>query len=120
VVPDVVVIALGTNDFAGGDPGQGYVDAYQRFITDSVRLHAPGVPILLATSPMMSGAGRTKMRSYLDAIAAHFADPKITVVDIPEQLAATDGVGCDYHPNQTTARKSANALVPAIRSATGW
>ena len=120
VVPDVVVIALGTNDFASGDPGQGYVDAYQRFITDSVGVHAPGVPILLATSPMMGGAGRTQMRGYLDAIAAHFADPKITVVEIPQQDVAADGVGCNYHPNQATARKSANALVPAIRSATGW
>jgi lysophospholipase L1-like esterase len=119
VVPDVIVIALGTNDFSGSDPGQPFVDAYERFITDAVRAHAPDAPILLATSPMLSGQARAQHRAYLDAIVAHFADPKITVVDIPEQLS-TDGFGCDYHPNETTARKSAAALVPAVRAATGW
>jgi len=102
-VPDVVVIGLGTNDFSGGDPGAPYEEAYQRFITDAVRAHAPGVPILLATSSMMGGTGRAQMRAHLDAIAAHFADPKITVVDIAEQQQA-DGIGCDYHPSEATQR----------------
>jgi lysophospholipase L1-like esterase len=118
-VPDIVVIGLGTNDFSGGDPGAPYVEAYQRFITDSIRVHAPGVPILLAMSSLMSGTGRTQMRAHLDAIAAHFADPKITVVDIAEQQQA-DGIGCDYHPSEATQRKMATQLVPAIRAATGW
>ena len=123
VVPGVVVIGLGTNDFNGGDPGVGYEDAYQRFITDVIRVHAPGVPILLATSSMMSsmmsGTGRTQMRARLDAVAAHFADPKITVVDIAEQQQA-DGIGCDYHPSEATQRKMATQVVPAIRAAAGW
>ncbi len=118
-VPDVVVIGLGTNDFNGGDPGPAYEEAYQRFITDAVRAHAPNAPILLATSSMMGGTGRSQMRARLDAIAAHFADPKITVVEIAEQQPA-DGIGCDYHPSQTTQRKMAAQLVPAIRAAAGW
>ncbi len=118
-VPDVVVIGLGTNDFNGGDPGTGYEDAYQRFITDVIRVHAPGAPILLATSSMMSGSGRTQMRARLDAIAAHFADPTITVIDIAEQQLA-DGIGCDYHPSEATQRKMATQVVPAIRAAAGW
>ncbi|MEO7094085.1 MAG: SGNH/GDSL hydrolase family protein [Polyangiales bacterium] len=118
-VPGIVVIGLGTNDWNGGDPGAGYEEAYQRFITDAIRAHAPGVPILLATSSMMSGTGRTQMRARLDAIAAHFADPTITVVDIAEQQQA-DGIGCDYHPSEATQRKMATQLVPAIRAATGW
>jgi len=67
----------------------------------------------------IGGADHLKHKDYLDAVAEYFNDMKIRVVDIPEQLAA-DGYGCDYHPNETTARKSANALVPAIRAATGW
>lgn len=118
-VPDVIVIGLGTNDFNGGDPGPGYEAAYEAFITDVVRVHAPAAPILLATSPMMGGAGRTQMRARLDAIAAHFADPAITVVEIAEQLSA-DGLGCDYHPSVDTHFKMADQLAPAIRAATGW
>lgn len=119
VVPDVVVIALGTNDFSGGDPGQPFVEAYKKFITEQVRAHAPDATIFLAASPMLGGADHLKHKDYLDAVAEYFNDMKIRVVDIPEQLS-TDGFGCDYHPNETTARKSANALVPAIRSAMGW
>lgn len=118
-VPDVVVIGLGTNDFSGGDPGVAYEQAYERFITDAIRVRAPGAPILLATSSMMGGTERTQMRARLDAIAAHFADPKITVVEIAEQQQA-DGIGCDYHPSEATQRKMATQLVPAIRAATGW
>jgi lysophospholipase L1-like esterase len=118
-VPDIVVIGLGTNDFSGGDPGAGYEEAYERFIAEAVRGHAPGVPILLAQSSMMSGTERTQMRARLDAIAAHFADSKITVVDIAEQQQA-DGIGCDYHPSEARQRKMATLLVPAIRAATGW
>lgn len=117
--PDVVVIGLGTNDFAQGDPGQGYVDAYATFVTSQVRAHAPGAQVLLATSSMMGGAERTQMRGYLDAVVTRLADPKVRVVDIPEQLAA-DGYGCDYHPNEITHHKMAAVLVPAIRAVTGW
>ncbi len=117
--PDVVVIGVGTNDFSGGDPGMAYVDAYAAFITDAVRAHAPGVPVLLATSSMVGGTARTQLRASLDAVVARLGDPTIRVVDIPEQLAA-DGYGCDSHPNETTARKMATALVPAIRAVTGW
>ncbi|MBL9013972.1 MAG: hypothetical protein JNL83_07340 [Myxococcales bacterium] len=119
VVPDVVVIALGTNDFSGGDPGPLFVEAYKKFITENVRAHAPDATIFLAASPMLDGADHLRHKDYLDAVAEHFNDMKIRVVDIPAQLA-TDGFGCDYHPNEATARKSANALVPAIRSAMGW
>ena len=118
-VPDVVVIGLGTNDFNGGDPGVGYEEAYKKLIAEVIRVRAPNAPILLATSSLMSGTGRTQMRARLDAIAAHFADPTITVVDIAEQQQA-DGIGCDYHPSEATQRKMATQLVPAIRAATGW
>lgn len=118
-VPDVIVIGLGTNDWSGGDPGASYEIAYEAFIAEVVRVRAPDAPILLATSSMMTGTGRTQMRARLDAIAAHFADPTITVVDIAEQQQA-DGLGCDYHPSEATQRKMATQIVPAIRAAARW
>lgn len=117
--PDVVVIGLGTNDYASGDPGQAYEDAYVAFVRDQVRAHAPAAPVLLATSAMMGGTPRAQMRARLDAVVARLADPKVSVVEIPEQLAS-DGYGCDYHPNEISQHKMATALVPAIRAVTGW
>ncbi len=116
--PDAIVIDLGTNDFAGGDPGQPFADAYTAFVR-MLRGKFPASAILLATSPMLDGTARTQLRGYLDAVVSAVADPKVSVVDIAEQLAA-DGYGCDYHPDTTTQRKMAGALVPAIRAATGW
>jgi lysophospholipase L1-like esterase len=113
--PDVIVINLGTNDFAAGDPGPGYVTAYDAFIA-MLRGHFPAAPILITTSPMVGGAARTTLRGYLDRIAT---DSGVTVVDIAQQLAA-DGFGCNFHPNTVTAGKMAATLVPAIRAATGW
>lgn len=116
--PDVIVIALGTNDFAGGDPGQPFVDAYVAFV-QMLRTRFPRTPVVLATSPMLDGAARTQLHDHLAAVVSAVGDPQVTSVEIAEQLAA-DGYGCDYHPDTTTQRKMADALVPAIRAATGW
>jgi lysophospholipase L1-like esterase len=118
--PDVVVIALGTNDFAGGDPGPEFQTAYVDFI-EMVRGRFPDTRFLVATSPMMSGEGRSAHRAYLDGVAAAFASTPglVTVVEIAEQ-DPEDGYGCDYHPSEATELKMAQALVPAIRDVTGW
>ena len=118
-VPDVFVVNLGTNDFAGGDPGEAFRTAYVAFVRDQLRARAPQAQILLATSPMLGGGNRTLARAHLDAIAATLADPGVHVVEIPEQLSS-DGFGCDYHPNEVTQHKMADALVAAIRPLTGW
>jgi len=116
--PDVIVIGLGTNDFAPGDPGSAFVTAYASFIV-MLRAKFANASIVLATSPMLGGAQHTAQRADLDQVVTMVADPKVTIVEIATQLAA-DGYGCDYHPNEVTQHKMADALVPAIRAATGW
>ena len=116
--PDVIVINLGTNDFAHGDPGQAFVTSYVGFV-QMLRSHFANTPVLLATSPMLWGPSRTKARGYLDEVAMTLADPNVRVVEIAKQLA-TDGYGCGNHPSEITAHKMADQLVPAIRDATGW
>ncbi len=116
--PDVIVIALGTNDFAKGDPGQPYIDAYIAFV-QMLRTKFPAAFILIAMSPMLDGTARTQLRAHLDIVAESFSDVHVRVVDIAAQLAA-DGLGCDYHPSEVTQAKLAAVLVTAIRGATGW
>src|SRR6185437_9930940 len=71
--PDVVVIDLGTNDFAQGDPGQAFVTGYEAFVAQ-IRGHYPDAWIVVAQSPMLSdgypqGAMlRTKSAAYLNEI----------------------------------------------------
>jgi len=122
--PDVFVINLGTNDFAQGDPGMAYVTAYVAFV-QSLTTRFPSARVLMATSPMLgdgfpaNAMHRTKARMYLDLAAAMIADPDVTVVEIAEQQAS-DGYGCDYHPNVATQQIMATAITAEIRRVTGW
>jgi lysophospholipase L1-like esterase len=118
LVPDVVVVNLGTNDYAKGDPGQPFQDAYLAFLK-AIRAKYPNAPILGALSPMLSGASRSAARTAIQAAIGAAADPKATYFEFDEQSAA-DGYGCDYHPSQVTQKKMSDKLVPAIKSAAGW
>lgn len=125
--PDVVVVALGTNDFATGDPGAEFVTAYLELLA-SVRERFEDPWILLAESPMLSdsvpagGMHRTRARAHLDAVVAasmEAGDDRVLLLEIAEQDPA-DGMGCEGHPSETTHRKMADALVARVRSLTGW
>ncbi|HEX5061676.1 MAG TPA: GDSL-type esterase/lipase family protein [Kofleriaceae bacterium] len=116
--PDVVVINLGTNDFSGGDPGAPFVTAYVGFV-QMLRSKFGNAAIVLAASPMLGAPDHAKHKAYLDQVASMVADANVSVVDIATQLAS-DGYGCDYHPNEVTQHKMSDQLVPAIRAATGW
>lgn len=125
--PDLVVVALGTNDFASGDPGEGFVDAYVAFLARLRELH-PDAWLLVAESPMLSDvepAGemrRTIARGYYEDVVEQrrsAGDSRVALVEIPEQLSS-DGYGCSMHPSETTHRKMADALVERVRELVGW
>ena len=118
IVPDVVVIALGTNDFSVGDPGEAFLDAYTAFLGE-LRERYPEARFVLATSPMLSGEARSQLTGYVYAAAVAEQTPDVVVLELDEQLAE-DGYGCDYHPNRTTQEKMAAALVARIRDLAGW
>ncbi len=122
-VPDVIVVNLGTNDFAGGkgDPGPVFEEAYESFLRQLRDIH-PRSHIVAATSPMLSAANHQASRAYIDAaIAARRAsgDQAVTLLDLDEQNPA-DGLGCGYHPNVATQAKMAAKLVDHVQSVLGW
>ncbi|RYE83806.1 MAG: endo-1,4-beta-glucanase, partial [Myxococcales bacterium] len=118
---DVVVINLGTNDFAKGDPGQNYVDGYQALIT-KVRQHHPDAFVVLALGPLLSGGNLTKARGYLESIVedrTKDGDTRISLVEMATQKQS-NGLGCDYHPSLTTHQLMADTMTAAIKQLTGW
>lgn len=120
-VPDAVVINLGTNDFAKGDPGTAYRDAYLKFVR-RVRTAYPKAWIFPALGSMLSGAELDKARTYLQAVIATLAgegDTRVSLLEFATQLAS-DGYGCDYHPNKTTHGKMAKVLQAALTAKLGW
>lgn len=117
VRPDLVVLTLGGNDFAGGDPGQSYVDAMTAFV-GQIRARYPGVAVVLATNPMFTAGDHTLQLGYLQSVATA-AGAGVTVLDLPLREEA-DGYGCDYHPSEATQGKMATALVNHVLALPGW
>jgi lysophospholipase L1-like esterase len=119
--PHAVVVNLGTNDFATGNPGMAFQDAHEDFAT-ALRGHYPNARIYLAVGPMLGGAEYTAALGYLEAVvdARNAAgDDDISVIEFATTMSS-EGYGCDYHPNEGTNERMATTLVSRLRSDLGW
>jgi hypothetical protein len=114
---DVVLINLGTNDSAQGDPGQPYEDAYVAFL-HTVRGYYPDAWIFLTIGPMTSDPTLTQMRTHLTNVVSTVDDPKIMTIDMATQ--DTSMTGCDYHPDVAEDSAMAAMLAPTIKTKLGW
>jgi lysophospholipase L1-like esterase len=133
--PDVVVLNLGTNDFArdlnqdtvpDGIDLPAFQAAYAKFV-DFVRSKRPDAHIFLAVPPMVTDKfpldnARTNLRNTLRAITEQrnaAGDQKVYFMEYV-QMGTRYGLGCDYHPNLEVHRIMADQTVGAIRSKTCW
>jgi lysophospholipase L1-like esterase len=121
-VPQVVVINLGTNDFAMGDPGAtAFEGAYTAFIA-TVRSKYPSAWIFCTVGPLLYGSGLAAAQTDIQAVvtsAQNAGDMKVQYLDFGQQNTSL-GTGCQWHPNTTEHQAMADSLVPAIRAALGW
>jgi lysophospholipase L1-like esterase len=117
---DVVVINLGTNDFAKGDPGTNYTTALTNFVKQ-VRGHYAKAEIFLTIGPMLSGTSLDKARTYVTGVQSTLTTAGDTHIDFVEYAQQVTGeIGCDYHPNLVTHQKMATKLTAAIKAKMGW
>ena len=116
LTPDAVVVALGTNDFATGDPGADYVDAYSKFL-DDVRGRYPDARLYLAGSPMIDD-GLVQYLTQLKNARAAQGDENVAVIDF-QPPTGDDGWGCG-HPNAATHKVMAAKLTQALKADLGW
>ena len=117
--PAAVLVLLGTNDFAKGDPGAPFVDAYTKFVTD-MRGRYPAARLYLAHSPMLSGDRGTALAAYLEQVKSARAtagDTNIGIVDF--KPPAADAWGCG-HPNAATHAIMAELLKQTLKQDLGW
>jgi lysophospholipase L1-like esterase len=125
--PHLVVLNVGTNNFANVDPGerrftQLYTELYER-----VRAAYPKAFIACALGPMLTDVyppGRknlTKAKQYMRAVVAKLQerDPDVALLEFPEQKHA-DGLGCGFHPSLKTHKLMADRLVAFARERLGW
>lgn len=125
VHPHVVVLNLGTNDYANGPPPAAeFRAAYAAFVERLRALH-PDALLVLALGPMLYDEGavnyRTLVRSAIEATIAERSARGDTRVQLLELWTdPVDGVGCQFHPNRTTHRRMADDLVRLLEATLGW
>ena len=117
---DVVMVHLGTNDFAHSDPGVGFDRNYEDFL---VRLRADHPEALLVAGWGPMGAAETytdALDSIEGAVEARNAagDANVRFVEFSN---APDGqtYGCDYHPSADTQFYMGTVLAADISEALG-
>jgi hypothetical protein len=119
---DVVVMNLGTNDFAMGDPGEAeFKGAFTSLLT-TIRGKYPDAWIYCMIGPLLYGTGLTQATAYLTSIVAEqnaAGDTKVKLLDFGQQNSSL-GTGCDYHPNVTVQTEMADFLVADVRTTLGW
>jgi len=114
-----VVINLGGNDAAMGDPGTPYQDAMVKLI-GAVRGKYPDAWIFPVTGSMLNGAGLTAIKKYTLAAIATVNDPKVFYVDLGQQDGCNNPTGCLWHPNLKEHQRLATVLAPVIKAKLGW
>lgn len=124
--PDLVVIALGTNDFSEGDgrqprpdlDGDAFVRDYTAFV-GTVRDRYPAARILLLNSPVFDPAKRERLSGYLQQVI----DSRKGAGDDAISQFAFDGPyvsGCDGHPGFEEHIRMADALEAEVRKLMSW
>ena len=128
----VVVVNLGTNDFAAfGNqtpavaPDQAGYTAALKSLAQGLRGHYPEAHIILAVGPMVGidfpvkGALAT-WKGYVQSVVKEMNGSGDNKVLFYEFAALQDNFGCDYHPNKVAAQNMSAGLVTQIRALTKW
>ncbi|UWY28235.1 GDSL-type esterase/lipase family protein [Flavobacterium sp. TR2] len=120
--PDIISIALGTNDFSGGDGkkerlpfnAQKYVSNYITFIK-MLYEHNPKVQIVITNSPMVGGDRGVVFEDCLNKVKSAFANDKAhKPIQIFKFKPMTPN-GCSGHPDVADHKVLADEYGPFLK-----
>jgi len=115
--PDLIVVAIGTNDFAPGIPDRvTYVDAYAAFLRRLLRDH-PRARIALTEGALLDGDKKAVLIDDIRAAAARVGDARVHVL---APLAHQPGDAVNGHPTTAQHGAMADELVPQLRRIMDW
>lgn len=114
--PDLIVSAIGTNDFSTGVPARGaYVAAYVSFVK-TLLAHHPQARIVLTEGAILNGSKKRALRSYLHETVRKVGDARVT--SLPSGHHPGDPQ--DAHPTGPQHALMAQELVPQLRRLMAW
>lgn len=125
--PDVVVINLGTNDFARGVPGnRDFVDKAKAFI-QYLKQQYPAAQICVLLSPMVTDAyprnekRRTTLATYWQQTLQELRQQGVAGLHyFPLSEQGKVGYGCDFHPNAAQHKRNGEELTGFLRKTFQW
>lgn len=109
--PDVVVVALGINDFSTSPyPSQAqYVGGYSNFVK-TLRGYYPNAHIICTYLSSMGGGAS----SYIQAVVNTSGDSKVRFASVSYNLVQPTDLGSHSHPNVSGQTKIAKAFIPVF------
>jgi len=121
--PDVISIALGTNDFSGGDGKkerlpfnpEKYVSNYINFIKMLYK-HNPNVQIVITNSPMVGGERAVVFEDCLNKVKNAFANDKAHKPIQIFKFKPMTAKGCSGHPDVADHKVLADEYAPFLKS----
>jgi len=129
--PQIIVIALGTNDFSPGDSErekmtvEAYTAAYIDFVS-KLRGYYPDAHVFGVSSPMLGDAwpeptdtSASDLKSSLAAMVEHFSeagDDRVHQINVTKVI----GTGCGTHPSVAQHASMAAEVADAVKTTLGW
>jgi len=114
--PDVVVVALGINDFSTSpNPSQAqYVGGYSNFVK-TLSGHYPNADIICTYLSSMASTAR----GYIQTVVNTAGDSKVHFASVSYTLVSPTDLGSAGHPNLSGQTKIANAFIPVFDAIMG-
>lgn len=120
--PDIISIALGTNDFSGGDGkkerlpfnAQKYISNYIDFIK-MLYTHNPKAQIIITNSPMVGGEKGILFEDCLNKIKDAFKEDKNHKPIVIFKFKPMTPKGCSGHPDVADQKVMADAYAPFLK-----
>jgi lysophospholipase L1-like esterase len=116
-VPDLIVIAIGTNDFNPGIPERAaYVDAYTALLRRVLRDH-PHAQVALTEGVLLDGDKKAALIGYLKEVMARVGDKRVHLL-APATYQPGDAV--NGHPTTAQHADMLAEMLPQLRRIAGW
>jgi lysophospholipase L1-like esterase len=114
--PDLIVSAIGTNDFSSGIPDREiYVTTYVKFI-QKLRGNHPQAEILLIEGSILNGENKTTLVDYLAETVKRVSDRKVH----QGKSSYHPGDASDAHPTKEQHALMAKELTKQIKQLMDW
>ena len=123
-IPDIVTIALGTNDMSNGDGKTArqpfdkvkYITQYKNFI-QTIYSHYPHAQLVLLNSPMVNGPNNVLLKECLTTVQTEMNNEAKPVKPIKTfWFNEMQPAGCGYHPSTEDHDVMAKQLIPFIKT----